>query len=74
MKKSLERTKESIRMIQLSYQEGRAIYLRLNRYSLAYIAQDLKLDSCLEGEDEAELETQEILDSAIAKIRGVEPE
>ncbi len=61
-------------VIELTYKEGRVIYLMLMGYDLAYIAQDLKLDSCLEGREEAELEAQGILDSAVDKICGVDSE
>ncbi len=57
-------------MIELSYDERRAIYLKIKGRSLADIARDLKLDSCFKSKRAAEIEAKGILEGASVKLGG----
>jgi hypothetical protein len=54
--------------IELTFDERRAAYLRLQGKGLADIARDLKLDSCFIGKRAAQLEAKAILESAADKL------
>jgi hypothetical protein len=54
--------------IELTFDERRAAYLRLQGKGLADIARDLKLDSCFVSKRAAQLEARAILEKAAAKL------
>ncbi len=57
--------------VTLTYQQARALQLRLRGHGLADIARDLKLDGCLVSYTAALKEAREILDSAAEALDAV---